>query len=117
MPTQAVCNAFGVMNAARHRKYDESFFGRASIDWVLRTLLEDRAVLADIRYYFDCGRIFSGRGGNVGLVTPETFKKNTLDLKRKWGKHISFNAPGYVKNRQVDAMHFSVSRTNSTAQR
>lgn len=117
VPVQSVCNAFGVMGAARRRHYDTRYLGRGDVDWTLRTLLLDRAVLADVRYYFDCGDVFGGRGGNVGLVTPETFKETSQLLKRIWGKHVSFKPPGYVKNRQVDAIRIAVSRTNKTAQK
>lgn len=117
VPTQSVCNAFGVMGKARHRHYDQRFLGRADVDWVLRTLLEDRCVFADIRYFFDCGAVFSGRGGNVGLVTPEIFAASSRALKQKWGKHVSFRAPAYVKARSVAPIRIAVSRTNPTAQR
>lgn len=117
VPVQSVCNAFGVMGAARRRHYDTRFLGRGDVDWTLQTLLEDRCVYADVRFYFDCGNVFGGRGGNVGLVTPETFSATSRALKRKWGKHVSFKAPGYVKNRQVAPIRLAVTRTNKTAQR
>ncbi len=117
VPTQSVCNAFGVMGAARHRKYDSQFAGRADVDWALRTLLDDRLVYADIRFYFDCGMVFSGRGGNVGLIDTEIFENSSRKLKEKWGKNVSFKAPGYVKNRQVAPIRIAVSRTNNRAQK
>jgi len=115
--SQSVCNAFGVMGAARHRHYDGQFMGRGDVDWTLRTLLEDRCILADTRFYFDCGLVFGGRGGNVGLVTPEVFKQSSLALMHKWGRNVSFKKLGFQKNRDVTAIRIAVTRTNKTAQR
>ena len=117
VPTQMVGSAFGIMGPARKRHYDPAFSGRAAVDWTMRTLLEDRAVLADVRYFFDCGTIFAGRGGNVGLVTPEAYAAATKALIRKWGRSVSFKAPGYVKNRQQASLRIAVPRTNKVAQR
>jgi hypothetical protein len=117
VPVQAVCNAFGIMGAARHRKYDTTLPGRAAVDWTLRTLLEDRLVYADVRFYFDCGPVFTGRGGNVGLVLPEQFTETTRRMLRRWGASLSFNPPGYVKKREVAAMSIRVTRSHKTAQR
>ncbi len=117
VPTQSVCNAFGILGPARHREYDPSLLGRADVDWTMRTLHQDRCVFADVRFYFDCGRVFGGRGGNVGLVTPEGFKEVSLAIKRRWGRYVSFRAPAFQKNRNVAAIRLNVSRTNKTAQK
>lgn len=117
VPTQSVCNAFGVMGAARRRHYDLSLLGRGDVDWTLRTLLEDRCVYADIRFYFDCGRVFSGRGGNVGLVTPETFKDTSRKIMERWGRSVSYKRLGFVKRRDVAAITIAVNRSNKTAQK
>lgn len=117
VPVQAVCNAFGIMGAARHRHYDLAMSGRAPVDWTLRTLLEDRAILADLRFYFDCGRIFSGAGGNVGLNTPESFKACSKAILARWGKSVSFTPPKWIKNRDGTAMSIRVERINKSAQR
>jgi hypothetical protein len=117
VPTQAVCAAFGIMGAARHRRYDTALFGRADVDWALRTLLEDRLVYADIRFYFDTGPAFAGSGGNVGVVQPEQFAIASRALTHKWGNSVSFKAPAWVKKRQVSPIRIAVSRTNKTAQR
>lgn len=116
VPTQSVCVAFGIMGAARHRYYDTSYLGRSDVDWALRTLLEDRCIYADVRFFFDSGPAFGGRGGNVGLVDPENFKATTRRLKAKWGKSVKFKAPAWQKKRQVVPIGISVSRTNRTAQ-
>jgi len=117
VPTQLVGSAFGIMGPARQRHYDPAFSGRAAVNWTLTTLLQDRCVLADVRYFFDCGVIFSGRGGNVGVVTPEQFTAASRKLVEKWGDALSLKAPGYVKNREQAALRIAVSRTNKIAQR
>jgi len=117
VPTQPVFRAFGVTGAARNRKYRTDIPGRADLDWTLRTLLIDRCVYADVRFYFDCGAVFSGRGGNVGLITPERFIEASREIAKTWGNSVSFKAPGYVKHREVASLSLKVSRTNKTAQR
>lgn len=91
-PTGLVANAFGVRGPARHRNYDPEMIGRTSIDWTLRTLLQDRAILMDKRVFFDCGKIFGGVGGNAGMVTAEKYKLATDRLKERWGRHVRFGA-------------------------
>jgi hypothetical protein len=105
------------MGKARYRKYKTNMHGRADFDWTMQTLLEDRCIYADIRFYFDFGPIYSGRGGSVGLITPEVFEASSRALKARWGGCLSFKAPGYVKKREVTAMSIRVSRTNNRAQR
>lgn len=117
VPVQQVFRAFGTRGAARHRKYRTDMIRRADLDWTLRTLLEDRCVYADVRFYFDCGAVFAGRGGNVGLVQPEQFETASRNIRRAWGKHVSYKAPGFVKNREVIPAALRVSRTNKIAQR
>ena len=117
VPTQPVFRAFGTMGKARKRKWREDIIGRADLDWTLRTLLEDRCVYADVRFFFDCGAVFAGRGGNVGMISPEQFTKATEVLRQIWGRSVSFKPPGYMKKREVASVSLRVSRTNKTAQR
>lgn len=117
VPTQGVFAAFGIMGAARHRKYDRTLLGRADVDWTLQTLLDDRCVLADVRFYFDCGSPYGGGGGGTGIVTNEAFQESTRELRRRWGRCLSFKAPGYRKNKRAEALRIAVSRTNARAQR
>lgn len=117
VPVQAVCNAFGVMGPARRRHYDTTLAGRAAVDWTMRTLRDDRLVYCDLRFYFDCGAIFSGRGGNVGLVDPEAFKQTSLELRRRWGRYLSYKPPGFVKRKNTSALSIRVPRRNPSAQR
>lgn len=117
LPQGPICNARGVMGAARHRKYDMSMHGRADVDWSLRTLLEDRCVLVDMRFFFDCGPIYAGRGGSVDLITGEQFEKASRLLKEKWGMHISFKRPNFQKSRSVQSMKVNVKRRSPMGQK
>jgi hypothetical protein len=103
------------MGAARRRHYNADFFGRADVDWTLQTLLKDRCVYADVRFYFDCGPVFSGRGGNVGLVTPEIFERSSRALKHKWGRAVSFKGPAFAKGSNRSVAAIAQTRTNKTA--
>lgn len=116
-PVQQCDNCFGVMGAARYRKYDEGLPGRAAVDWTLRTLLEDRCLYVDMRFRFDCGEIFSGAGGNVGLVTTDQFVATSRKLRKRWGKHLNTEAPGSQKRPHVSPLRLQVSRWNNKAQR
>ena len=121
MPFRAVapvCAVVGTMGAARHRKYDTSLTGRADMDWTLRTLLEDRLVFCDTRFFFDCGTTFAGRGGSVGLIGPDAFEKTSVEIRRRWGKHISYKQPVYINyHRSVAAIAIRVRRRANTATR
>lgn len=118
VPTQPVFRVFGIMGAARKRLWRTDVPGRADLDWTLRTLLMDRIVYADVRFFFDCGAVFSGRGGNVGLINAEQFAEATRKIRDTWGKAVSFKQPGFVKKaREVASLSLRVSRTNKTAQK
>jgi len=117
VPTQVVASCRGVMNGARTRKYRTDMHGRADLDWTMRTLLEDRCIYADVRFYFDFGPIYSGRGGSVGLITPEVFEASSRALKQHWPGCLSFKAPGFMRRKNVAAMSIRVSRTSKLAQR
>jgi hypothetical protein len=116
-PVQQVFGCFGMMGRARHRKYDESLKSRADLDWTLRTMLDDRCVYADVRFYFDFGTSFTGQGGNTGLVSGDDFLQATRIVRERWGRHVSFKPPGYVKNREITPGRVVVSRTNKAAQK
>ena len=62
-----ISSSFGLRGAARSRRFDPACEIREDLDFTMQTLLEDRILLMEMRWYFDHGRIFSGRGGNVGL--------------------------------------------------
>jgi hypothetical protein len=117
VPVQFPTVAFGIRGKARHRKSDESLLGRADMDWGLTTLLEDRLVYADVRYFFDNGAIFGGEGGNVGLFDDDHRKEITAKIKKKWGKYVPDGNMGFQKSMSVVALRMKVNRTNGTALR
>ena len=117
VPVQQVFSALGVMNSARYRKWETCLHGRADIDYTMQTLKEDRCVYADVRFYFDFGRIYSGRGGAVGLITTEQFMASSVRLKKKWGKYISFKGPSFSKNEGQVHCSINVTRYNKSGQR
>jgi hypothetical protein len=115
LPSLLVANAKGFMGKARRRTFDVLMHGRADADWTLRTLLEDRAIYADQRFFFDCGMIFSGGGGSNGMITPEGFINATRIMRKRWGAHVSNKSPGWIKNRSTEAFAIRVSRWNQRA--
>jgi hypothetical protein len=115
VPVQFPTVAFGIRGSARYRKSDVSLLGRADMDWGLTTLCQDRAVYADVRYFFNNGAIFGGEGGNVGLFDEEHRNTITKKIQDKWGKHVPQENIGYQKNRSVVAMRIKVNRYNKTA--
>ena len=117
VPVQAVCSAFGVMNAARHRKLDPEVHGRADVDYTLQTLLEDRCVFADVRFYFDFGPIGYGTGGSSGMISKRGYENATRRLINRWGRAVGANHTGYGKSRKSSPLKIKVSRTNPRAQR
>jgi hypothetical protein len=112
IPMPLLSGCYGIMGPARHRVVDESYPGREDVDLILTTIMVDRFGYTDNRFYFDFGKVFSGHGGNVGLVTADTFAETSRRLKMKWGKHISFtstasNAQGV---RKAPVMSYRVDR-------
>lgn len=116
-PIAYLSNVFGVMGAARHRKMDPQFAGRNAIDITLETLLHDRCMYGEVRFYFDCGQIFSSKGGNVDLINAQVWGETTRRLVNKWGKAMTLKPPNFVKSKAVDVMRITVSRKNKLAQK
>lgn len=117
-PTQPVCVVFGVRGAARRRKYRSELIGRADIDWALQTLMEDRVLYCDTRFYFDSGRYGKGSGGNVGLIDDKQRAKATKLLKERWGRHVRLKVLGYqqkLEKRLVLPLRIGVSRKHPNA--
>ena len=106
--------SFGLRGRARQRRFDPGCPGREDFDFSMQTLLEDRILYADARFYFDHGRIFSGLGGNAGLITDGQFASATERLKQKWGRFLSMDKPGFQKGKanNVPAMSVRVRRHN-----
>lgn len=95
-----VSSTFGMLGSARYRFFDERFVGRDDFDWSLRTLIEDRIMFVDSRFYFDHGPIFSGRGGNVGLVDEDGFDTSSKLLKHHYGSAVDFSNPRCSRSRK-----------------
>jgi hypothetical protein len=113
---QPVSCSFGMRGAARNRIWDETIPGRADLDFTMKTMLDDRVLLADMRFYFDHGRIFSGKGGAVGIVSREGFEAGTRILYDRWGKYIGRKRPGFMRGQgNVAPMSIRVQRHNPTA--
>lgn len=90
-----VGSTFGMLGPARTRKFNDEYTGRADLQFTLKTLQEDRILYCDRRFYFDHGRIFTGRGGNVGLVTTQQAERTQALLERNWGAYVAI---GYSKS-------------------
>ena len=112
---QPVSSSFGVRGAWRERSWDPRYGPRHDIRLTLETLLLDRILLADMRWYFDHGRMFSGKGGNVTSVNSERWKKGTEFAYKQWGKYIGRSSPGFFKHRTTEPMSIRVTRHNPLA--
>jgi len=113
---QPVSSSIGLRGAARRRRFDELLVGRADLDFTMKTLLEDRILYADMRWYFDHGRIFAGKGGNVGLVGDEAFARTTAELYRRWGRFVGRRKPAWFKSAGSSSpMSIRVKRMNPLA--
>jgi hypothetical protein len=121
LPIRLVCpvaSTFGLRGRARRRPFDARFPGRADFDFTLRSLLEDRIVLADMRWYFDHGRIFSGVGGNAGRITDAQAARAEEALRTTWGRWIGDGPKrGQIGTKFSATMSVAVSRRNPGAVR
>jgi len=60
-----------------------------SLDLTLTNLLENRIVLHDRRFYFDCGPTWKGTGGLQGIRTSTTEGQEKEWMAEKWGQYVS----------------------------
>lgn len=112
---QPVSCAFGMRGSARNREFDPELPGRADFNFTMQTLLKDRILYADVRFYFDHGSIQSGLGGNVGVLTAEAYATSSEKLQKRWGKYVSFKPPSYRKKgtaQNMQSMSVRVRRQN-----
>jgi hypothetical protein len=91
--TAPIFSCFITRGSARHRYYDEAVACREDIDITLRSLLRDRIVVADRRFHFHCGEVFSGAGGTVDITSAAQYKKTTQTLVSRWGAYMSASKP------------------------
>jgi hypothetical protein len=102
--------AFGVRGAARERNFVNT--PREDLEFTMQTLLDDRILYCDMRWYFDHGRIFCGRGGNVGLIDDAWLKQAEAESERRWGRYFSRKKHGWVRAASSDSMSIVVRRQN-----
>lgn len=59
-------------------------------------LLHRRIIYADLRYYFDIGRVNAGKGGLQSMRSEQRCRESKSIMKAKWGDYILFdeNQPG-----------------------
>ncbi len=114
-------SAFVVKNT--EMRWDESLISRADVDYHMRVLLEDRHVIVDKRFYFDVGGIFSGAGGNAGIVPDERRDEDKRRLLAKWAPHLNFEALSIGRKKgatgqkaRSDGMRIKLSRKNHAAE-
>ncbi len=114
MPIRLVCPmaaSYGLRGPARERKFAET--AREDVDFVMLTLMEDRILSCDVRWYFEHGRSFSGRGGNVGVLDDGAWHKSSKEMYAKWGKFLGRSVPGFRKREsRIDPMSIRVQRRN-----
>jgi hypothetical protein len=85
--TPIMC-AFGLRGPARHRKFDPAVPHMADLNFAMETYRDDRVAYVDARYYWDFGKIYSGTGGNQGMVSYEQ-RTNSLRLMRsRWTRYL-----------------------------
>lgn len=104
-----VCAAFGLMGKARYRRFDTELDGRADTDFTMRTLLEDRAVFVDRRFYFDFGPTMFGN------CTPDQYRKTTRELRARYGKWLKMSASKSATKTATARMSIAVPRRNNGA--
>lgn len=86
-PTGVAASAYGVMPSARDRRFDESLGSLGSLDFSLKTLMDDRLIYQDARFHFNCaGGSFASKtqgGAKADAKTAESA------LRERWGKYIA----------------------------
>ena len=60
---------------------------KVDIDFCLQSLLNDRIIWCDNRYYF-VQRRDNNLGGNAEFRTKQNLEESTKSLKEKWGKYV-----------------------------
>ena len=95
---------FGIVG--RELRFDEALVTREDVDITLQTLLKNRILLHDRRFYFDFGRTWKGSGGNQGRRTAQVERLDNERIANKWGSYISFS----TKDSKGAAMSIRVKR-------
>ena len=85
-------HAIGIRGPARERRFNPNFIRCADYDFTLESILQDRAVMLDVRYHFASGKMTAGGrggGGSSGLFTNEQYISARKALSEKWGRYVS----------------------------
>lgn len=88
--------AFGVVG--RKVKFDETLVTREDIDLAMQSLMRDRIILHDRRFYFDFGRTWCGAGGNQGRRTKANESADLKAMKERWGAYVAFSNAEHGEN-------------------
>lgn len=83
-----IANSFGIRGPARRRRFDAGLRIGEDFDFTMQTLLHDRVVLCDCRWYFDHGPVYSGTGGTSGTYRDEDVAAVAGRLRERWGRWI-----------------------------
>lgn len=84
-----LAGAFGIIG--RDIRFDTALIHGQDVDFTLKQILENRIVLADLRYYFDFGPVGGGTGGLQDVRTRERIMDNIATLERRWGKYLELS--------------------------
>lgn len=120
-----ICAVWIRRGPARYRKMDPLCASREDADLVMRTLVEDRIVLFDRRFYFPA-KVFGGAaGGAVDITSNEQYRSATERIMSKWSRYVELTKPsrqrekGNQKSGQLksnkDGLSIRVQRRNPIA--
>lgn len=93
-----ISRAFGLVG--RKIRWDERLIGSVDTDATLQALMEERIILMDDRFYWDCGRILGNKGGLQSIRTSENRTRDIGIMRSKWGDCFCLqgNTGGTPKN-------------------
>lgn len=91
-PVGLMAGCFGMTGTARDRRFDIDFAARGDLECSLRTLMEDRIMYLDTRFYWHFGKVNSGVGGGVGLITKKKYEAVTQRLQDYYGPFVQLSA-------------------------
>jgi hypothetical protein len=86
--TPIMC-AFGLRGPARRRKFDLSVPHMADLNFAMETYRDDRIAYVDARYYWDFGKIYSGVGGNQGMVSYSQRQNSIRLMRSRWTRYLT----------------------------
>ena len=82
-----VAGTWGIIG--RKYRFDSNLTTREDIDISMQSLLEDRIMFIDTRFYFQHGNLVTrGEGGNQGVRTHKSEIKDMNIIANKWGKLV-----------------------------